>query len=158
MSELEFPSEPRFVETRLRLAYRYGAGRFASRYLVKLRDQAVFEGVRCPQCRRVYVPPRPVCGICYVACEEWVPIGPEGSITGATVVETPFVDPITGRQRPVPYGFAIIRLDGASTNIYHFLDETDRDRIQVGMRVRPRFRAQREGSVTDVECFEIIRD
>ena len=117
-----------------------------------------FEGTRCPQCERVYLPPRPVCGICYVACDGWVAVGPEGTITGATVVEVPFVDPITGEERPVPYGFAFILLDGASTNIFHFVDETDRTKLGVGMRVRPRFRDVRTGSITDVEGFDLIRE
>ncbi len=157
MSDLRFPEEPLFVTTTLTLRYRYGAGPEAAHYLQRLRDDAVFEGTHCPKCGRVYLPPRPVCGICYVECDGWVRVGPEGTITGATVVEVPFVDPITGEQRPVPYGFAFILLDGASTNIFHFVDETDRHRLKVGMRVRARFKAERAGSITDVEGFELIR-
>ena len=157
MTSPRFPEEPVFVTSTLTLRYRYGAGPEATHYLGRLRDEMVFEGTHCPECDRVYLPPRPVCGICYAECDGWIPVGPEGTITGATVVETPFVDPITGEQRPVPYGFAFIRLDGASTNIFHFVDETDRRKLQVGMRVRPRFKAVRIGSVTDVESFELIR-
>jgi uncharacterized OB-fold protein len=156
MSELRFPDEPVFVETTLSLRYTYGAGREAAHYLTRLREDALFEGTHCPKCDRVYLPPRPVCGICYVECDGWVQVGPEGTITGVTVVEIPFIDPITGRQRPVPYGFAFILLDGASTNIFHFVDEVDRTKLAVGMRVRPRFKAERTGSLEDVESFELI--
>ena len=158
MSAPHFPDEPLFVSAELTLRYRYGAGREATHYLRVLKEELAFEGSHCPQCDRVYLPPRPVCGICYVECDGWVPVGPEGTIAGATVVEVPFVDPITGEQRPVPYGFAFILLDGASTNIFHFVDETDRTKLKVGMRVRPRFRAKRTGSITDVEGFDLIRE
>jgi len=158
MSEPRFPDEPLFVSAELTLRYRYGAGSEATHYLEGLKERMAFEGTRCPKCERVYLPPRPVCGICYVPCNGWLPVGPEGTITGATVVEVPFVDPVTGEQRPVPYGFAFILLDGASTNIFHFVDETDRTKLGVGMRVRPRFRAERTGSITDVEGFELIRE
>jgi len=158
MSAPGFPDEPLFVSAELTLRYRYGAGRQAARYLNGLKERMAFEGTHCPRCERVYLPPRPVCGICYVACDGWVAVGPEGTITGATVVEVPFVDPITGEQRPVPYGFAFILLDGASTNIFHFVDETDRTKLGVGMRVRPRFRDVRTGSITDVEVFDLIRE
>jgi uncharacterized OB-fold protein len=158
MSEPRFPDEPLFVGAELTLRYRYGAGSQAAHYLEGLKERMAFEGTHCPQCGRVYLPPRPVCGICYVACDGWVPVGPEGTITGATVVEVPFVDPITGEERPVPYGFAFILLDSASTNIFHFVDETDRTKLGVGMRVRPRFRDVRTGSITDVETFDLIRE
>ena len=158
MSEPRFPDEPLFVSAELTLRYRYGAGGEATHYLKGLRERMIFEGTHCPQCGRVYLPPRRVCGICYVECDGWVPVGPDGTITGATVVEVPFVDPITGEERPVPYGFAFILLDGASTNIFHFVDETDRRKLGVGMRVRPRFRAERTGSITDVEGFDLIRE
>lgn len=155
---VRFPDEPLFVPATLTLRYKYGSGLEASHYLARLRDDAVFEGTHCPRCDRVYLPPRPVCGICYAECDGWVEVGPEGTITGATVVEVPFIDPITGEQRAVPYGFAFILLDGASTNIFHFVDETDRTKLKVGMRVRPRFKDVREGSITDVEGFELIRE
>lgn len=158
MSAPRFPDEPLFVTAELTLRYRYGAGREAAHYLRVLKENMVFEGSHCPRCDRVYLPPRPVCGICYAECDGWVPVGPDGTITGATVVEVPFVDPITGEQRQVPYGFAFILLDGASTNIFHFVDEIDRTKLKVGMRVRPRFRAERTGSVTDVESFDLIRE
>jgi hypothetical protein len=157
MSAPRFPDDPVFVETTLTLEYTYGAGKEAAHYLSGL-VQGRIEGTHCPTCDRVYLPPRPVCGICYVECDGWRPVGPEGTITGVTVVEVPFVDPITGKKRPVPYGFAFIRLDGASTNIFHFVDETDRRKLGVGMRVRPRFRDARTGSITDVETFDLIRE
>lgn len=155
MTELRFPDEPVFVDQTLTLEYTYGAGKEAAHYLAALKEGR-FEGTHCPRCDRAYLPPRPVCGICYVECDGWVEVGPEGTITGVTVVEVPFVDPITGKQREVPYGFAFIRLDGASTNIFHFMNETDRTKLGVGMRVRPRFAAERTGSLADVEGFELI--
>lgn len=155
MSEPAFPAEPVFVEQTLTLEYTYGAGTEAAHYLAGLAEGR-FEGTHCPACDRVYLPPRPVCGICWVECDGWRPVGPEGTITGVTVVEVPFVDPITGRQRPVPYGFAFIRLDGASTNIFHFMSETDRTKLGVGMRVRPVWAAKRTGALSDVEGFELI--
>jgi len=136
--------------------YRYAVGQYGARFFTELRDHARLMGVRCPECGRVYVPPRPVCGICYRELHEWVEVGPEGTIVGWTVVRIPFIDPMTGEQRPVPYGFAIIRLDGASTSLYHFLDETDERRIRVGRRVRAVFREKREGSLRDILHFRLL--
>ncbi len=144
------------IPYRLDIDYEYAAGAHAARFLAELRDHGRLLAVRCGGCQRVYLPPRPVCGICYLPATEWVEVGPGGVIVGCTVVDLPFIDPLTGEQRPVPYGFAIIRLDGATTAIYHFLEETDPKKMGVGMRVRPVFRTERKGSLLDIQHFQIV--
>jgi len=137
----------------MKIEYSYAAGAHATRFFRELRDHARLWGVRCPSCQRVYVPPRPVCGICFQPAREWVQVSDEGEIVGCTVVQVPFIDPMTGKQRPVPYGFAIIRLDGASTALYHFLEETDPTKMYVGQRVKAVFRPERTGSLDDILHF-----
>jgi uncharacterized OB-fold protein len=144
------------VDFLLDMQYHYAIGQHAAEFFTQLRDHARLMGMRCPQCNRTYIPPRPVCGICYQELQQWVEVGPEGTIVGWTVVRIPFIDPMTGEQRPVPYGFAIIRLDGAATSLYHFLDETDERKIGVGKRVRAIFRERREGSLRDISHFRLI--
>jgi uncharacterized OB-fold protein len=140
----------------LQMEYEYALGQHAIRFFQELKENRRLMGVRCPECDRVYIPPRPVCGICYVPSEEWVEVSDEGSLTGCTVVRLPFIDPMTGMQRPVPYGFGIIRLDGASTSMYHFVEETDDDKLAVGMRVKANFREPREGNMRDIVNFRVI--
>ena len=138
--------------------YDYAAGRYASQFMTSLRDHAKLLGTRCSQCGRVLVPPRPVCGICAARTDEWVEVGPHGTITGYTVVETPFIDPMTGVERPIPYGFAFIKLDGADTNIYHFLQENRHEHLEVGMSVEATFKpeGEREGKMSDIICFRSV--
>ena len=108
----------------------------------------------------VLVPPRPVCGRCGGRTGEWVEVGPTGTITGFTVVEIPFIDPMTGVERPVPYGFAFIRLTGADTNIYHFLEENRHDRLAIGMTVEAVFRPrdERTGTMADIINFRTVEE
>lgn len=138
------------------LEYDYAAGTYATRFMSRLRDEAVLMGTKCSACGRVLVPPRPVCGICAAPTKEWVEVGPKGTITGFTVVEVPFIDPMTGKQRPVPYGFAFVRLAGADTNIYHFLEENRHERLFVGMEVEAVFREERVGSMADIVHFRSL--
>jgi len=144
------------IPYRMKIEYSYAAGTHATRFFRELRDYAHLWGVRCPSCHRVYVPPRPVCGICFQPAQDWVQVGDEGEIVGCTVVQVPFIDPMTGKQRPVPYGFAIIRLDGASTALYHFLEETDPAKMYVGQRVKAVFRPERTGSLDDILHFRAV--
>jgi len=62
-----------------------------------------------------------------------------------------------GEPRPlqpfdVPFAWALIRLDGADTPMLHAV-RADADAVATGMRVRAQWRAEREGHITDIECF-----
>jgi hypothetical protein len=93
--------------------------------------------------------------LCSGRTSDWVEVGPSGVITGYTVVEVPFIDPMTGYERPVPYGFAFVKLRGADTNIYHFLQENRWDHIHMGMEVEAVFKPQpeRNGTLADIIHF-----
>ena len=140
----------------MKMEYRYALGAYASRFFQELKNHGRLIGIRCPECERVYIPPRPVCGICFAETTEWVPVSDEGILIGATVVRLPFIDPMTGERRPVPYGMGIIRLNGASTAMYHFVNETDDTKLKVGRRVKARIRKSRQGNMRDIECFELL--
>ena len=54
-----------------------------------------------------------------------------------------------------PFGWALIRLDGADTALLHAVDAGAPEQLRTGMRVRPRWAAGRAGSgITDIACFE----
>jgi uncharacterized OB-fold protein len=136
--------------------FKWAAGAYGSKFLTELRDNKKFVGAKCPKCGRVYVPPRRVCGPCYVELTELVPVSDEGELVTYTVVSFGFVDPATGKQRDVPYGYAAIQLDGADTLLLHFIDETDHEKIKVGARVKAVFEEERTGSLLDIKHFELL--
>lgn len=140
------------------LPYRWAAGRYGSIMLKALRDEKKILGNRCPQCNKVYVPPRVVCGPCFVAPDEVVELSDTGTLAGYSVVNYPFIDPETGQKRPVPYTYAYIQLDGCDSYLSHLIDETDPARLSPGMRVKAVFRsdADRVGRLQDILHFKII--
>lgn len=136
--------------------FNYSVGVYGSRFFEELKTNKRFLGVRCPECRRVYIPPRPICGPCYRPMEEWTHVGPQGSLSSFTVIRFAFLDPETGQKKPVPYGYGLIRLDGADTNLLHFITLPQDGPLQVGDRLRPVFANQRHGTLHDIEHFERI--
>lgn len=54
-----------------------------------------------------------------------------------------------------PFAWALIRLDGADTPMLHVVDAVSPDAISAGTRVRIRWAEEREGSITDIACFEL---
>ena len=145
------------IEQHITLSYRFAAGSHATRFFEALRDEGRILATR-DAVGNVMVPPRPVCGLSGLPMDEWVEVGPDGVLAGATIVYVPFIDPMTGMQRPVPYGFGLVRFDGADSSIYHLLDATDPAQIGVGRRVRAVFRPREErtGSLADIVHFKVL--
>jgi uncharacterized OB-fold protein len=140
--------------------FRWSAGTYGSKFLTEIRDNKQFWGIKCPRCGKVYVPIRGVCGPCYTEMTELVPVSDEGTLITFSVVSFGFVDPSTGLQRPVPYGYAVIQLDGADSYLIHFIDETDPEKMKAGMRVKAVFEedGKRTGSMMDIKHFSLVRE
>lgn len=144
----------------LNLPYRFSGGPFLGKFFRELRDHARLWGNRCPKCRRVMLPPRAVCGACHVPAGQWVEISDRGKLITYTVVVFPMSDPMTGKVKPVPYGFGGIQLDGADSALGHFLEEKDLNNLRLGLRVQAVFkpREERVGDLTDILCFRTIEE
>lgn len=134
----------------------WSVGKYGSRLLHEIKENKRFVGIKCSRCGKVYVPPRKVCGPCYVAMDEIVPLSDEGEIVVCTILQFGFVDPSTGVQRPVPYACAFIKLDGADSTLPHFIDSTDPEKVKVGARVKAVFEEERTGSIMDIRHFALI--
>jgi len=138
--------------------YHYSAGRYASYFFKKLKDEKKIMGIRCPKCDRVFVPPRPACGYCFVKNTDWVDLGDEGTLWGYTIVQFPFLDPLTGLERPIPYGYGFIELKGAATRLQHFVTASDLNKLRIGMKMKAVFREERAGDLTDIVHFKAMEE
>jgi len=136
--------------------FHYSAGRYLSRFLIEMRDNARIIGVKCPKCGIVYAPPKEICDPCYAEMTEPVEVGPQGTIRNCTILRAAIVDPETGETRPVPYTFGNVQLDGAGSLIQNYLEADDDSKIKVGARVVIEFRDERTGNMRDIRCFRVI--
>ena len=147
----------------MNIPYRWRAGAFVGKALEELRDNAKVYANQCPQCGCCYLPPRIECGRCHIRMPqwgEWIEVGPRGTVLMFTVTVTPFLEPETGEMRKVPYTVATIQLDGAPAAFEHYLEETDPEKLSVGMRVETVFkpREQRRGDIRDILHFRTIEE
>lgn len=140
------------------LPFRHTAGRFASRFFRELRDNQKIYGVRCPQCRRVLLPPRPLCERCFASVDEWVEVGHQGTLEAFTICYVPFL----GLPQP-PVAMIMVKLDGADTGLQHILGGVDlsdpekaRERVKIGMRVEAVWREPRRGEIGDIQHFKPV--
>lgn len=144
------------VTSEAKYPYRYSMGTVPSFFFRMIRDEKRIFGRKCLKCGTVYLPPRPVCGPCFVPTTEWVEVGPRGTLAGFTVVYFTFLDPMTGKRREVPYGYGMVTLDGTDRRFQHFLSENDPKKLQVGMRMEPVFAELRKGNLGDILCFRPV--
>jgi len=135
--------------------FNYAVGMHGSRFFNALKEKKIL-GIKCPKCRKVYVPPRRVCGPCYEEMKEFVEVGPQGVIGTFTILRYAFIDPETGEQKPVPYGYGFVRLDGADTLFQHYIDISEESSLKIGARVEPVFADQLKGMITDIKHFRTI--
>lgn len=82
---------------------------------------------------------------------ELVPVADTGTVTSWTWVPSRPGDPV-----PHDFAWALIAIDGTIGALFHAVDvDGDSGRMATGMRVRARWRAERVGQLTDIECFEV---
>ncbi|MDX1388109.1 MAG: Zn-ribbon domain-containing OB-fold protein [Acidobacteriota bacterium] len=145
--------EPLVIRSMPDLRYRHAAGRYGSLFLRGLRDGKILAS-RCDACDRTLVPPRIACTGCFGEMTEIVEIPPRGTLMSWTVVTFPFIDPFTGVQRPIPYGYGMIRFEGTTNTFQYFLSEKDPSRLRVGAAVEAVFRDERKGEIADLVHFK----
>jgi uncharacterized OB-fold protein len=141
--------------------YRFAAGSYLAKFLIELRDNGDFYGIKCPVCGRVQVPPRVVCAMCHVENTQWIKLKNEGVIKAFTTMYMPLTDPTTGKAHEPPFAYGTVKLDGSDSGIDHMINPSvDPATIKVGMRVKAVLRPkdQRIGDLCDILYFDPIED
>jgi hypothetical protein len=117
---------------------RFASGPVMGKWYAGLREKK-FLANKCPECGRTQIPPREICAICRVRVNEFVELGPAGTVTNYDLVYFASPDPLTGAVRDTPYAPIYVVLDGSTeSEAFAFeLKKEDLSRIKVGARVRP---------------------
>jgi uncharacterized OB-fold protein len=133
---------------KLEFPYRRSVGPIIGAFLTGLRDGKVV-GIKTAA-GRVICPPLeydPETGD-GLGVDALVDLSDTGVVTDWAHVSAP-----TGRQGLTdPFTWALIKIDGADTSLLHVVDGT----AERGSKVRARWRDERRGHITDIECFEVV--
>jgi uncharacterized OB-fold protein len=148
MAEAEILSAPMVIE----YPFSRTVGPVQSAFLTGLREGLVL-GVRTGD-GRVLCPPVEYDPVTSEELTELVELGDTGTVT------TWSWEPDPRRNQPLdrPFAWALVRLDGSDTALLHALDAGSPGRVRTGMRVRVRWRDEREGAITDIACFEPLEE
>ncbi len=139
------------VEGKLALPYQYFAGSTGSRFLISLRDEKKIKGLECKKCKKVFVPPRSTCEVCFEdISQNWVEVKNSGVVTGFTIVR--YEEP----HQPVkpPYILGLIKLDGADTPITHIIKGVPLTKMKTGLKVQAVFAKNTTATILDIDHFK----
>ena len=128
--------------------YTRSLGPVLGQFMTALRQRRVL-GARSAD-GTVHSPPFEYDPVTYLPPRELVAVGPAGTV----LTWSWLAEPLPGQPLDRPFGWALIRLDGADTAMLHAVDAGSADAMRTGMRVRPRWAADRVGSIRDIACFE----
>jgi len=117
-------------------------------FLTGLREQVLL-GIK-GAAGTVIVPPVEYDPITGEDLTELVQIGPGGVVDTWAWVR----HPMPKHPLPHPFAWALVRPDGAGVGFLQAVDAGSIEAMATGMRVRPRWAAEREGTIHDLECWE----
>ena len=140
------------VEGGLRVPYDNWYGSFTGSFFHELKDNKRLRGTRCPECNKVYMPPRSTCPACMAQLDQWVDLPETGTLLTYTIVNYTYSTYYQPMEAPYPLG--IIKLDGADTGVCHLLGEVSPEDIKIGMRVKAVFKEDRKGNILDIAYFK----
>jgi uncharacterized OB-fold protein len=153
LEKITNPDHVRSVAGAIPIRHRYTAGVAGDRFFRALRDRGEILATPCADCGVVYVPGRMFCERCFAALDEWVKVGPQGTLFSYTQVhidldENPLSDP--------PW-VGLVQLDGATTLLAHRLD-LNGSHPAIGARVETVLqpKTRRVGSINDVRAFRLL--
>lgn len=160
VSELADPAEPLgVVNYSMTLDYEHSYGPYYGRMFDEIREHGRVMGVRTSGGDDALLPPREVDDISHKRTGTWKACANTGTIRACSIINME----VFGQTRQVPYVYAEIVLDGASTRMVHMIDvddlETAKTTVKPGTRVRAIWtKGERKGRVSDIERFEVIED
>ncbi len=153
MADIFADVEPMVFKSRINVPYSWWAGETAERFFLALRDDKKIMGTSCSVCKKVFVPPRKVCPLCFKENMAWVEVSSEGILESFTIVRRQ----LASLPRKAPVIFGLVKLDGADTSILHYIEDAGHKYIKTGMRVAAEFNEERSGSIQDIACFRPVR-
>ena len=83
------------------------------------------------------------------SCRELVEVGPDGVVISWTWQE----EPESRHPLDQPFAWALIRLEGADSDLLHAVEVAHAEQMHTGMQVRASFRAEPVGGIQDLRCF-----
>lgn len=136
--------------------YTWDSGVALSRFLDELQNGKII-AKKCNSCKRILLPPRMFCEVCYRPTDEWVYVEDKGTVNTFAVCHVHWDASRVKEDETYPIP-AVIEIDGATEGIgiLHHIKEVDPENVEIGMRVQAVWKPEEErtGDIRDIEYFK----
>ncbi len=132
----------------IEMEYIWPAGTSYEKFLLALKDKRII-GSRCERCAVVSVPPWLFCERCGAPTRDWPEVSGRGVVRAFTIVRRPMM------HQPVdpPYAIALIRLEGADTDLVHIIRPEHLEGLRPGAEVEAVWAEDRDATIFAVSGF-----
>lgn len=135
--------------------YKNRVGHALEQYINGLKDKKIL-GVKCPTCKKVYVPPRTVCGKCHKPVDQMTELDPQGVLKNFTVAHVTIVNGEI-KNAPQPYIIGMIKLNGASSLLSAIIKVASVSDVKTGIKVKAVWKDATQGDYNDLMYFEPVQ-
>lgn len=148
------------IPYQLVLNYQHSYGPYYGRMFDELASRQRILGSRCSDCRKVLVPPRAYCDVCFAQTDLYQDVSDSGRLQAFSVINLEFV----GQTRTPPYVYGEVVLEGSATRLIHNIGGFDiaeaKTLLKIGMKVQAVWRpvAECKGTLDDIEYFKPVLD
>jgi hypothetical protein len=151
VEKIQHAQEFKYVYGSFPQQYVYTVGDTLEKFFNKLKTDGKIIGLKCMKCNITYVPPVSYCERCFSRLESEVAVADSGTVESYTVA---YFD-LDGNRLPKPEVWCLVKLEGASTLLYHKLLCENIADVKIGMEVKIKLKPadKRVGKITDIEGF-----
>jgi len=116
-------------------------------------EQKKFVGNKCPECGKVFCPPRKICGDCFVEAKEFIDLPETGVLKNYTITNYKVNERGT-RQVKKDMIAGLVQIDGADTAMFVPLENVEPDQLKEDMKVKVIWAKRIKGVPDDIKGFE----
>jgi len=154
LEKLTDPTAPMHWQGDMQADYLYPNGAAGDRFFQHLKKKDSFLATRCPECEKVFFPPRLYCEDCFCEIPEkaWFEVPAKGTIRLYTVVT---ID-AHGKKLKEPRIMALIDIEKTDGAMLGLIRAKDMKKDLAGKKVKAvlRPKKKREGTLKDILYFE----
>jgi uncharacterized OB-fold protein len=138
----------------LQADYLYTSGAAGNKFFNHLKKKNTFLATKCPECKKVYFPPRMFCEDCFCEIPDkgWMEVPARGVVRLFTVAK---IDTF-GEKLKEPKVIALIDIEKTDSAMIGIIKTKNLNKDHTGMKVKAVLRPKnkREGTLKDILYFE----